>query len=1630
MIIDTKLTLQTSLCRFVPGSEGSISDEIVQNEIALAFKGNRSFPFIADPGVVTELQSGKSIESFLSQFAIIKNHIIDTITPDDTTFKNRLLNDTHLSSRIVNAISFIHEALAEIVPISSEIDKVALMKRRFVLIKEKPQSPTIYYTPEGATVISHVGQGPSGIEIPTIYLGFNIFDALSWDQKIKKRPLFEAFKSLLLIEERAIETGYSHIEHISSDVSGALNHFIDEVIRLSTLAEIEYAKVPARRAIRRFSKQNRQVYLKMLDKRLPENELNFDYNENLRAVMSLERMARRYKKSDDYKSFHEVVRLLVAASGHDFKEIRNYANIILERALSPKEFDAPLATRFVTIHQGSEHCFEFDLPMGKTAYFLRIYNTDPKHDFVLKKDLSFIDLDLKYNEQAGKYFARHLFDRLGSFDYLVYRKYKNGNRWCLEENLSGRINVIPDIRGELILEIFTDIHGHTRIYWGDKTGHPGLVYNENGEVIRTGRFSDITAHLQELKERYMLTSLYLLGVQKRGDNREDWAPEATSPTPFSPMSLTEIEPFLGGEEELKNLIKQAHRLDIKVIVDVVPHVNRKSKAVPDDWVVKCYDEAGKLVDRASTDGRYGSWNDGKLLNFRKFEVWKWIADSINILIDKFDIDGIRFDSAHAVPIMMKKNNYPNFFNKERSYEDRVEGTIVVNDREDDHFITTGYYDSACSDIISNPFHYFLMQSIEKKLRIKKKNFFIHIAECYWGRERFLTRTGIVTYNSALFKICEKIIRGESDVREIYHLYDNYFPLSLPPGTELLGILGNHDEHRAITTFGHRGLRAAVALTCFMSNIIMDYEGSAEGEGWKVYLDNIYVNWNQFEWASHRGLEGFYKEMYGFFRENTGKSYMIWTNNYMVVGAMKCTDNGIWLGAFNFSDANQHVSLQFDNPALPIDDNGFYRVVDPMYSPVTGQQIHFTGKELRTSKIYTTVPYTDRVKILKLEKVDDARAFYQEFLKDSFFRFCRLSDQSHIASNFSYNEIADHSDTFDHFTSFFNDNFIPLFWKNHRDYLKLGLNRAFYHMAKKKVQPGKTFLEYIDKLARHKSKELSEIGLQLQQRIKRKPIVFISAEAEPFSKSGGLANVLYGLPRELARLGEDVYVITPYYRHGDLKAVEKMNRAVKKYGIEYSGTNVRFMIQNTGYEAGVHTGVVDGVKYFLLDHYELFDGLYWGYTAEEKLRRRIALARSACEVIVHFGLRPNFTLTNDAYTGIFNGIVRADPYYAENANFNETTFLHIIHNGGWMYFDSFYRYNNDFDYFHLFNLPDSRAADFTDPNDISTINCMAAGVRFADRVITVSPSYAKQIQLACDGLEQLFHNVIGINNAIGSDFYSRVKRRVKASGFLETFYPRLKEIVRGDKVLQKKIETRFPELLKGARFCESVKDKMKKEILIRMRNKLLLQIQYGLKVDPDKILFTMIHRITEQKGFQLLLEASEGIIKNLGFQGIIGGQVASGDMRAEELMRGLIQLRDYYPDNISVNIGFQDVSVSLLSSDVFLMPSMHEPGGISQLEALACGCLVVARATGGLRDTITPLRVKGQRVIGNGFLFSDFNSWSFYDAMDRCASFFNQQDQVQIFRARVNAKRAVYYWDKSAKSYIDELYGINEIIRSA
>jgi len=635
----------------------------------------------------------------------------------------------------------------------------------------------------------------------------------------------------------------------------------------------------------------------------------------------------------------------------------------------------------------------------------------------------------------------------------------------------------------------------------------------------------------------------------------------------------------------------------------------------------------------------------------------------------------------------------------------------------------------------------------------------------------------------------------------------------------------------------------------------------------------------------------------------------------------------------------------------------------------------------------------------------------------------------FSENFAFRELLSLANDYSKLETYMKKMLVPQFWDEHRYYLELGLKRCFYQLFKDGVVNGNVINGYFENMSKCADSRVAALGTYLLSHNKKGTWIFMSAEADPFSKSGGLANVVYELPRELVKAGEEVVVISAIYHGGDEKAMEKMRRNIEKYDIKYTGKNVRFMILGNQYEVGVHTGMVEGIRYYLLDHHELFDGLYWGITSEDKLRRRIGFARACAEVICTFGLKPVFTFTNDAYAGLFSGIVRSDHVYSSNPNFASTTFLHIIHNGGWQYFDAYHRYERGFDLFRLFNLPEWRAVDFADPVHGDRINCMAAGIRFADRCITVSPSYAKQIEYQCDGLEHILRNVIGISNAVGRDLRLRIERKFADSKFVERNFPLLLNEMKKNKALREKIEKRYPEIIKGESAVQKIADEKRHYIVNRMMLKLLLQIERRLEVDPDKVLFVMIHRVTEQKGFQLLLECSEGLFKNLGYQCVVGGAVSSGDRKGEEIAHGIWLLSQYYGKNANVCLGFQEVSVPLLAGDVFCMPSMSEPGGISQLEALCCGSLVVARATGGLRDTIFPLRPGAEGIEGNGFLFTDYSSRAFYDAMERAHKFLVESDEDTIYQARMNAERSVYFWDRPARQYIEKCYDIKEIIRT-
>ena len=293
----------------------------------------------------------------------------------------------------------------------------------------------------------------------------------------------------------------------------------------------------------------------------------------------------------------------------------------------------------------------------------------------------------------------------------------------------------------------------------------------------------------------------------------------------------------------------------------------------------------------------------------------------------------------------------------------------------------------------------------------------------------------------------------------------------------------------------------------MSSLILDYEGSAEGEAWKVFMDNIYVNWNRFEAASHRSLAGFYGETYQFHRESRHTGHLIWTGNNLAAAAIKESRNELWIGAFSFSEDSQSVGLTFDKPNLPIVDDQLYRMIDPVYSSVTGNFGYYFGSELKDSNVRMVVPYTDRVKYLILEKRPPSERSLKKVFGDSFRRIQYLGSKREIVSNYAFGELKTKLGDPAILAQAILDQVMPAA-EGQVDIAKLSLKRVLFHAADDGSINGSAAWGLIESLRAAEDAALHGVGEALAEENKSGAMVFLSAEADPFSKSGGLANVLY------------------------------------------------------------------------------------------------------------------------------------------------------------------------------------------------------------------------------------------------------------------------------------------------------------------------------------------------------------------------------------------------------------------------------------------------------------------------------------------------------------------------------------------
>ncbi len=479
------------------------------------------------------------------------------------------------------------------------------------------------------------------------------------------------------------------------------------------------------------------------------------------------------------------------------------------------------------------------------------------------------------------------------------------------------------------------------------------------------------------------------------------------------------------------------------------------------------------------------------------------------------------------------------------------------------------------------------------------------------------------------------------------------------------------------------------------------------------------------------------------------------------------------------------------------------------------------------------------------------------------------------------------------------------------------------------------------------------------------IAFMSAELAPFVKTGGLGDVAAALPACYRAAGHDVRVFVPYYT----RAAENIDLAwdTKRFvAVQQGGFTFHFGL--------FHHVTPEGVDVFFIRHDELFGraGVYCDKEhdyADNPLR--FALYQQA--VLESFNVEdwiPDVVQMNDWHTALMPAYLAersaADPRYGDV----KTVFT--IHNLA-------YQGICGAGDFWMLNLPDAyRTADWVE--HYGMVNCIKAALLNADWLTTVSPTYAREIQMPESGC--------------GFDGLLR-ERADSLTGILNGIDTRLWDPMTDPKI---------PWHYHAGHFLG--KYRCKRALLKRL----------GLPMAAHTLLCGLVARLTDQKGIDLVLDALDGIVA-LGVQMVVlgtGGGEYEAALRARAAM---------YPDAVSVVIGFDDGLAHQIEAggDVFLMPSRFEPCGLNQMYSLRYGTVPVVRRTGGLADTVVDTTAETlEQGSATGFVFDDATPEALLGAIARAVEMYRDSPALwrQIRRAGMAQDLG---WTHRAGEYL-ELFG--------
>lgn len=478
----------------------------------------------------------------------------------------------------------------------------------------------------------------------------------------------------------------------------------------------------------------------------------------------------------------------------------------------------------------------------------------------------------------------------------------------------------------------------------------------------------------------------------------------------------------------------------------------------------------------------------------------------------------------------------------------------------------------------------------------------------------------------------------------------------------------------------------------------------------------------------------------------------------------------------------------------------------------------------------------------------------------------------------------------------------------------------------------------------------------------KKILFAASECVPFIKTGGLADVVGSLPKCFDKEEYDVRVMIPKYMCIDQKWKEKMNY-VNHFYMDLCWRRQYVGIMEMEYE---------GVKYYFIDNEYYFAGEKPYSDIRYDLEKFAFFSRAVLSALPVIGFRPDIIHCHDWQTGLVPVYLKDSFSYGDF--YQGIKSIMTIHNlkfqGVWD-IDTIKDIAGLSDYY----FTSDKLKDYDDGNYLK------GGIVYADMVTTVSNTYAEEIKTpfygeGLDGLMRARSNCLrGIVNGIDYDEYNPETDKLIAKNFsIENF---------------------------------------RKE---KVKNKTALQKELGLEVNPKKMMIGLVSRLTDQKGLDLIACVMDELCQD-AVQFVILG---TGEERYENMFRHF----DWkYGKDFSANIYYsEELSHKIYAaSDAFLMPSLFEPCGLSQLMSLRYGTLPIVRETGGLKDTVEPYNE--YENTGTGFSFCNYNAHEMMGTIRYAEHVF--YDKKRDWNKMVErAMAADFSWKASAEKY-EQLY--NELL---